>query len=205
LIDWQTLKAKYGITFGACKAIEGMTVPLDEQFPANWTKLKNAGLVRMAYDYGHPVNDPVAEASRFLGYVLDQGSLLPTDLLMLDLETGDGKSQAQVNAWVKAWAAKVTTVTGRKPILYAGHAYMENQTGVGLNGPFSAWWYPRYPDRFVDTTSWPQGMTPILPSPNAWGGPPDFWQFTESFVTSQGKIDANVYDGTLAQLRSING
>jgi len=153
----------------------------------------------MAYHYGHPgTTDPITAADNFLGHV---GPLQPTDLLILDLETGDGKTQAQVNAWVKTWAARVLEVAGRKPVLYCGHAYMENQTGVGLNGPFSAWWYPRYPSSLANVSVWPEAFNPTLPSPNAWGGPPDMWQFSSTFPPG---LDANVYDGTLDQLKAIN-
>jgi GH25 family lysozyme M1 (1,4-beta-N-acetylmuramidase) len=155
----------------------------------------------MAYHYGHPGKEAVASADRFLDYV---GALVPTDLLVLDLETGDGLSQVEVNRWAKVWAGRVQEVAGRKPILYCGHAYQENQTGVGLNGPFSAWWYPRYPSSLANVNVWPEAFNPTLPSPNAWGGPPDFWQFSSTFPSIEGVLDANVYNGTLAQLRAIN-
>jgi GH25 family lysozyme M1 (1,4-beta-N-acetylmuramidase) len=155
----------------------------------------------MAYHYGHPGKEAVASADRFLDYV---GALVPTDLLVLDLETGDGLSQVEVNRWAKVWAGRVQEVAGRKPVLYCGHAYMENQTGVGLNGPYSAWWYPRYPSSLASEIVWPETFNPTLPSPNAWGGPPDFWQFSSTFPSIEGQLDANVYNGTLAQLRAIN-
>jgi hypothetical protein len=136
------------------------------------------------------------------------GDLIDTDLLVLDLETGDQLSQAEVNAWAKAWAARITEQTGRRPVLYCGHAYMENNTGIGLNGPFSAWWYPRYPSAYADTatwpTTWPTEVSPTLPSPNAWGDPPDLWQFSQSFPTGQGPMDANLYNGTVDQLKELN-
>jgi GH25 family lysozyme M1 (1,4-beta-N-acetylmuramidase) len=91
-----------------------------------------------------------------------------------------------------------------RPVLYTGHAYQENNTGVGLNGPYSAWWYPRYPSSLANQIIWPETFNPTLPSPNAWGGPPDFWQFSSTFPSVEGVIDANVYNGTLAQLRAIN-
>jgi hypothetical protein len=81
---------------------------------------------------------------------------------------------------------------------------MENQTGVGLNGPFSAWWYPRYPNAYANEAVWPGEFNPILPSPNAWGGPPDFWQYSSTFPSGQGSLDADVFDGTLAELRAAN-
>jgi len=158
----------------------------------------------MAYHYGHPKADVVQAVDGFVDYVNKQGPLGPTDLLVLDLETGDGLSQASVNAWAKEWAAMVLDSTGRKPVLYCGHAYMENATGVGLNGPFSAWWYPRYPSSLANASVWPETFNPTLPSPNAWGGPPDFWQFSSTFPSVEGVLDANVYQGTLAQLQAIN-
>jgi GH25 family lysozyme M1 (1,4-beta-N-acetylmuramidase) len=195
----------YGITFGACKATEGETFH-DSEFPANWAELgelaANIPFVRMAYHYGHPAKDPDQSAAVFLDYV---HNLEPTDLLVLDLETGDGLSQVQVNAWAKAWAAALRALApSHRPVLYTGHAYMENKTGLGLNGVYGAWWYPRYPSSLANEIIWPEQFNPTLPSPNAWGGPPDWWQFSSTFPSVEGVIDANVYQGTLAQLRAIN-
>ena len=201
-VDWADLKRRYGIAFGACKATEGVTFT-DNQFKANWSKLADIDVVRMAYCFGHPKRDPEATVEFFLNLV---GTLAATDLLVLDLETGDGLPQATINAWAKAWAVHVRKLApGHAPVLYAGAAYMENNTGKGLNGPYGSWWYSRYPNAFVDTTSWPSSLTATLPSPNAWGGPPNFWQFTASFLTPDHVLDANVFNGTLAQLRSLNG
>jgi len=201
-VDWADLKRRYGITFGACKATEGVTVT-DSQFKANWSQLAGIDVVRMAYCYGHPNRDPETTVDFFLNTV---GTLTATDLLTLDLETTDGLSQATVNTWAKAWAAHVHKLApDHDPVLYTSGAYMENDIGKGLNGPYGSWWYPRYPNAYVDTTSWPASLTATLPSPNAWGGPPNFWQFTASFLTPDHVLDANVFDGTLGQLRSLNG
>jgi GH25 family lysozyme M1 (1,4-beta-N-acetylmuramidase) len=201
-VDWADLKRRYGIAFGACKATEGVSL-IDNQFKANWSKLAAIDVVRMAYHYGHPARDPERSADVFLDHIT---RIEPTDLLVLDLETSDGLSQTTVNAWAKAWAAHVRKLApGHSPVLYAGAAYMENDAGKGLNGPYGSWWYPQYPNAYVDTTKWPSHLTARLPSPNAWGGPPDFWQFTASFLTPDHVLDANVYNGTVHQLRSLNG
>jgi len=158
----------------------------------------------MAYHYGHPAYDPVDEADHFLGYAALPAPMLATDVYVLDLETGDGLSQVEVNRWAKVWAGRMQELAGRKPVLYCGHAYMENQTGVGLADYFSAWWYPRYPSSLANAAVWPETFNPTLPSPNAWGGPPDWWQFSSTFPSVEGALDANVYQGTLAQLQAIN-
>lgn len=204
-INWRVLEDAYGITFGAAKATEGVSFR-DSEFPANWAKLAalalDVDLVRMAYHYGHPAGDPTQAAAMFLDYVHD---LQPTDVLVLDLETGDNLTQVQVNAWAKAWAGAVRGLApSHSPVLYCGHAYMENKTGVGLNGPYGAWWYARYPNSLANQVIWPSSFNPTLPSPNAWGGPPDFWQFSSTFPSIEGQLDANVFDGTLAQLKAIN-
>jgi GH25 family lysozyme M1 (1,4-beta-N-acetylmuramidase) len=199
-VDWPALIRQYELSFGACKATEGTTFR-DSQFPHSWAGLADAGLVRMAYHYAHPSQDPELSADVFTNYV---GDLIDTDLLVLDLETGDQLSQAIVNQWARAWAARIRQTTGRRPVLYAGHAYMENDTGVGLNGPFGAWWYPRYPSSYANSATWPVTFNPILPVPNAWGGPPDWWQFSQSFTTAAGPFDADVYAGTLEQLKGLN-
>lgn len=205
-VDWAALEAAYGIDFGGCKATEGTSFR-DSEFPVNWAKLADlamdVGIVRMAYHYGHPARDPDQSAVVFLDYVHD---LEPMDLLVLDLETGDGLSQAEVNQWAKAWAAAVRALApSHSPVLYTGHAYMENQTGVGLNGPYGSWWYARYPSSLANAVIWPATFNPTLPSPNAWGGPPDFWQYSSTFPSIGGQLDANVYNGTLDQLCNLNG
>lgn len=209
-VDWSALDAAYGLDFGACKATED-PCPVhdikarfyDGQFKANWAKLAGIDVVRMAYHFGHPISDPDESAALFLEYVSD---LQPTDLLVLDLEKGDGLTQAVVNNWAKAWAAALRSLApSHSPVLYCGHAYMENQTGAGLNGPFSAWWYPRYPDAYANQVIWPVAFNPTLPAPtNAWGGPPDFWQFSSTFPSIEGALDADVYNGTVDDLRGIN-
>lgn len=204
-IDWSALKAKHGISFGACKATEGTDFQ-DSEFARNWTRLKTAGLVRKAYHFGRPARPVLASADHFVDFV---GPLLPTDILVLDLETGDGLSQALVNKWAKAWQGRVTQRTGRIPEVYMGSAYLSNNTGDGFNQRFSALWYPRYPNVFADRAVWPTSYTPPIPVGSSswtscnWGRRPDFWQFSASFPTSEGKLDANVYNGTLANLHAL--
>ena len=49
-------------------------------------------------------------------------------LCVLDLETTDGKSVEEVNAWAKAWLAHVKAKTGATPIFYSGWYFADTST-----------------------------------------------------------------------------
>jgi GH25 family lysozyme M1 (1,4-beta-N-acetylmuramidase) len=94
--DWATSGADFGIV----KASEGLDYK-DPTFARHWKELDKHKVVRGAYHFGHPANDPVAEADYFLAAVNGQPAK-PGDLLALDLETSDGQSTAHVNAWASS-------------------------------------------------------------------------------------------------------
>jgi len=117
--DWQASPAQFGII----KATEG-TDFRDATFARHWAELAKKGIVRGAYHFAHPANDPIAEAEHFLTMV-NAHPAKPGDLLVLDLETTDGKSVEEVNAWAKAWLAHVRAKTGVKPMIYSGWAFAD--------------------------------------------------------------------------------
>ena len=86
--------------------------------------------MRGAYHFGHPRDNPIAEADFFLS-VVNRQQARPGDLLVLDLESSDGRSVSEVNAWAKAWLARVQTKTGVKPMVYSSWNFA-NTYGAGL-------------------------------------------------------------------------
>lgn len=189
-VDWASLKSRYGITWGAAKATEGTSYK-DSQFAANWRKMKAAGLVRMAYHFAHPGGSASAAAQTFLSYV---GPVDPTDIMVMDMESNPNNlPMLQVRDWLAAWADVVTKETGRKPFLYTGSGYIQNNSTKDLKPHYAAWWFPRY-----SASTWPSSITGY-PSSNNWGGAPDIWQFSQSFA---GSMDANVANMTLADLQT---
>jgi len=190
-VDWAGLKTKYGITWGAAKATEAEG-GRDSRFSANWKGMKDAGLVRMAYSYAHPDNNPVDDAQAFLSYV---GASGPEDIMVMDMEVNDLKLPLlQVRDWLAGWADIVTKATGRKPFLYAGSGWIQNNTTLGLRSHYAAWWFPRY-----TTNTWPTKITGY-PTTNNWGGAPDIWQFSQSFGGKN--MDADVANMTLDDLKT---
>lgn len=174
--DWAASPAQFGII----KASEG-TAFRDKAFARHWAELGKKGIVRGAYHYGHPRNNPIAEAEHFLSVVNSQPAK-PGDLLVLDLETTNGRSVAEVNAWAKAWLSHVEARTGTKPLFYSGWHFADTY-GAGLQD------YPLW----VAHYSKPKGQV----------APPADWKSWTIHQYSDRPIDQNVSALTPDQLRSL--
>ena len=156
-------------------------------------------MVRGAYHFARPeASSAVQQADRFLKFV---NPTEPTDLLVLDLEASD-LTAAQTCAWANAFGDRLRAQSGYSPVLYCG-GYMKLNSYRTLKDHFDTWWYPRYP---IGTarTSWPTSFNPTLPSPNVWGRLPDFWQFSGNWTGNGPAWDANLFDGTVTDLRALN-
>jgi GH25 family lysozyme M1 (1,4-beta-N-acetylmuramidase) len=110
--DWAAVLAS-GVAGGICKATEGLSYR-DPTFPASWAALGQRNAVRGAYHFGHPDQDPVAQADFFLAYVTPLG-LNRTDILVLDLETGTGN----MDAFTWNFLVHVQAKTGITPMFYS--------------------------------------------------------------------------------------
>lgn len=194
--NWGALKARHGLSFAFCKATEGSTWH-DPYFSQNWAGIKTAGLVRGAYHFARTNSSASAQAQRFFSIVQPE----PGDLLALDLEVTTLGAPG-TNAWAIEWADTITRLNGgRQPGIYTG-SYLRNSTGTNFRKHFRFWWFPRYPSGSV-TSTWPSWN----PGANTsyWGDDPDIWQFSGSFNLSGEQTDANLFNGTLDQLRALSG
>ncbi|TXK40675.1 hypothetical protein FR742_14685 [Nonomuraea sp. C10] len=174
--DWEASPAEFGII----KATEG-TGFTDKTFARHWQELDKKGIVRGAYHYAHPRNNPIAEAEHFLSVVNSQPAK-PGDLLVLDLETTNGRSVSEVNAWAKAWLSHVKAKTGVTPLFYSGWHFADTY-GAGLSE------YPLW----VAHYSKPKGEIT----------PPADWKSWTIHQYSDKPIDHNVSALTPDQLRSL--
>ena len=174
--DWEASSAQFGII----KATEGLSFR-DSSFARHWKELADKGIVRGAYHYGHPANDPIAEAEHFLSVVNSQPAK-PGDLLVLDLETTDGRSVAEVNAWAKKWLAHVKAKTGVTPIFYSGW-YFADTYGKGLQD------YPLWVAHYGK----PKGAV----------GTPADWKSWTIHQYSDSPVDQNVANLTPDELRAL--
>ncbi|MBF8192447.1 hypothetical protein ITP53_43560 [Nonomuraea sp. K274] len=174
--NWNASPAKFGII----KATEGTTFR-DKSFARHWQELGKKGIVRGAYHFGHPSNNPIAEADHFLAMVNSQPAKAG-DLLVLDLESADGKSVAEVNAWAKAWLSHVKAKTGVTPMFYSGWNFADTY-GKGLS---------QYP-LWVAQYSKPKGTVT----------PPADWKSWTIHQYSDSPIDQNVSVLTPDELRNL--
>ncbi|MDP9842647.1 glycoside hydrolase family 25 protein [Streptosporangium lutulentum] len=174
--DWNASPAKFGIV----KATEGLHFR-DKAFTRHWRELAKKGIVRGAYHFGHPADNPITEADFFLSVVNSQPAK-PGDLLVLDLETTDGRSVSEVNAWAKAWLARVQAKTGVKPMVYSSWNFA-NTYGAGLS---------QYP-LWVAYYGVPMGDVP----------PPADWKTWTIHQYTETPIDQDVSSLTPDQLRSL--
>ncbi len=199
-IDWPKVRAT-GQRFVFVKATEGETYS-DPTFDDNWLGAKSAGLLRGAYCFFRPKSDPQKQAERFVNYVKsmnDNGELPPA----LDLEAADGQSKDKIIARAKVWLDLVEQALGRRPIIYSGYYFLQDNFSEPGGGP-PAWtkdytlWLSQYPSQYNP------GMQPILP--NGWFKW-TFWQYSETGTVNgiNAKVDLDLFNGTLEELYKFAG
>lgn len=134
---------------------------------ADWAYLKQQGLGRVAYAFGHPAVLPSATVE-LLSSMLDPLGLDDGDGICLDLETTDGLSTATVAAWARATTAAMAHAFGRPCILYSDLAFLEagNVAGCGdcllwVADISSAAGHPRVPAEWKTWTAHQYSWTPL--------------------------------------------
>ncbi len=173
-VNWQAV-AGDGISFAFLKATEGTSFTA-ATFARNWAGVKAAGLIRGAYHFFRPQNDPQAQAEHFLRTVkFEPGDLPP----VLDIEsTGELDAGAIVERMAK-WLAVVETATKRKPIIYT-YANFWKRLGNPLGFSDFPLWIAHY-------TS---AAEPLMPAGwDTW----TVWQYTDSGKVKgiSGGVDTN--------------
>jgi len=187
-IDWDVAHGA-GIDFAFVRASDGMTYR-DPKFAAYWAGARAAGVIRGAYQFFRPAEDPIAQADYMLAQL---GEHQPGDLPpALDVETTGNLAPAEVAAAVQLWIDHVTAAIGRPPVIYAGYYSWQDYTG-NANLTSSPLWHAQY------TTA----PCPNIPTPwTSWS----FWQYssTGTVPSVMGELtDLDVFDGTLADLEAF--
>jgi lysozyme len=199
-IDWPKVRAT-GQRFALIKATEGESYA-DPTFNDDWSGAKLSGLLRGAYCFFHPKQDPKKQADFFLSAIKaqnDNGELPPA----IDLEVTDGLTRDKIIPKVKAWLDEVEQALGRKPMIYSGVSFLETNLSELGGGP-PAWtkdypfWLSWYPSQYVD------GMIPLMP--RGWFQW-NFWQYSENGRLNgiNTKVNLDIFNGTLEQLYTFAG
>jgi GH25 family lysozyme M1 (1,4-beta-N-acetylmuramidase) len=190
-VNWSAVKGA-GYAFGIARVSDG-TGHLDATFDGNWAGISAAGMMRGAYQFFEPGEDPVAQANLVVQKV---GRLGPGDLpVMLDMEITGGQSAATITAHIHAWVNTIQAGTGKVPFIYTGAYFWDGSVGssdfadLALN---VAWYGTNCP-----------GV------PNAWGA--HGWTFHQ--YSSSGQVpgvadnptDLDLFNGSMAALQAFAG
>jgi MYXO-CTERM domain-containing protein len=187
-IDWPTVKDS-GIEYAFIRVSDGLNFH-DSKFAQNWEGAKSAGVLRGAYQFFRPNQDPIAQADLLLSTM---GPLEPGDLPpVIDVEDDDGASPATIANNVALWIDRVQTATGRQPIIYTGRFFWNDfvQTNAFSEYPL---WIAQY--------------GPVCPNlPTAWSE----WLFFQTSGSGSvpgisGAVDTDLFNGSLAQLLEYAG
>jgi lysozyme len=118
---------------------------------ADWAYLKQQGLVRIGYLFGHP-SVSAAETVSFFAEQLDALGVEDGDAVALDHEVTDGLGPAAVSAWAVSVLAGLRTTFARTPLIYTflNFASEGNCAGLGsyplwMSDPSSPAGHPRVP------------------------------------------------------------
>jgi len=199
-IDWAAVKAS-GQSFAFIKATES-TSYTNPYFATDWAQAGAVGLYRGAYHYAKPampLDTAVAQARYFVSRTgsMTGGLDLPG---VLDLEEDGGLSQTDLANWTRTWLAEVTRLTGKKPILYTGYYFWQDEVGnptdIGANYRL---WLPSYPANPESTT-----FRPLVPAGwSTW----TFWQYrSDGRVPGiSGNVDMNRFCCDLGSLGALAG
>jgi lysozyme len=186
-VDWTTAKGT-GLAFAIARISDGSA--LDSQFATNWSGMKNAGLVRGAYQFFEPGESPTAQATIVINAV---GVLGAGDLpVTADMEVTGGQSAATIAANLQTWMAAVKAGTGKAPMIYTAEGFWDGSvasSSFAANPLWAANWGVSCPDT---ATGW-----------SAWS----FWQYSDSGTVSgvPDAVDLDEFNGSLAELQAFAG
>ena len=186
-VDWPSMKGS-GIYFAFARVSDGTN--LDNSFDTNYAGIQTAGMVRGAYQFFEPAQDPVAQANLCLSKI---GSLSPGDLPpVLDVEKTGGQSPSAIISEIQAWVTAVQQATGRTPIIYTSASFWNgsvSSSAFSMNSLWIADWGVQCPNL---PSTWSQ-----------W----QFWQYSDSGSIKGvgGTFDLDEFNGDLFALQAMTG
>lgn len=177
-INWEKatkVRNKVSLKFVFIRATAGVNKK-DEMFNHNWKKAKENNLIRGAYHYYRPDEDPVWQAKQFIKNVtLSKGDFPP----VLDIEK-EAKTipMKKLKQNLKKWLDIVEAHYGVKPIIYTGDDYHNRF----LRQDFEA--YKFWVANYNPSVSYLEDDWLI-------------WQFTDTVIIDgiKGPADLNVWHG----------
>jgi len=193
-VDWNAVHAA-GWEFAVTRIGDGYGG--DSTFTTNWAGIRNAGMIRGAYQFWRATDDQNRLADIVIAAV---GRLGPGDLpVMLDIEGASmqGQSAAFIQSQMNLWLSRVEAGTGKKPLIYTGKYAWDPSVQSAAYGSYALWIAAYGANTGGVPTSCPN--TPM--GWNSWS----FWQYS-SVGTIPGittNVDKNLFNGDLAALQVL--
>jgi GH25 family lysozyme M1 (1,4-beta-N-acetylmuramidase) len=187
VVDWSQVQAS-GKGFAFARVADGLS--LDPNFNANYAGIRAAGMIRGAYQFFEPGQDPVAQANLVISNL---GMFAPGDLPpILDVEVTGGQSPAAIASGVQAWVATIEAALGRPPIIYTSAAFWSANIGSISFGSD-----PLY------IANWGVSCPTLPPGWASWA----FWQYADNgTVPGIGSaVDLDQFNGSLGALQALAG
>ena len=175
--------------FVIARVSDGMSV--DSWFASYWPDIKAHGMVRGAYQYFEPADDPIAQADLLLSKMgpMEPGMLPPT----LDVEATGGLTPAQVEAAVQQWVDHVQAQLGVAPMVYTGNWFWDPSVNSSAQSGSPLW------ESYYCTNCCPK-----IPAPwSNWA----IWQYDDKGTVAgvSGDCDMNLWNGDVASLKAFAG
>lgn len=137
-IDWPRAAAG-GVAFAFARVADGAAF-VDPAFAENWAGMKGAGVMRGAYQFFRPAEDPSAQAQTFVREVQARGGLDAADLPpALDIEVGGGLPASVLRARARAWLVEVEVALGKTPVVYTSPGFWEQLEADATFGRYTLW------------------------------------------------------------------
>jgi GH25 family lysozyme M1 (1,4-beta-N-acetylmuramidase) len=189
-IDWPAVAAT-DIRFAVVRLSDGVGTR-DSQFVRNWQESRRAGLIRGFYQYFRASAGGAAQAQLAVDRLAEAGGFQSSDLPpVLDIETLDGRTAAQVAAEATIWVDAMREATGKEPIIYTGAYFWDDN---------------RLPDSLNTQPLWTANYTtnPCPWTSDSWDRW-TLWQYSDSGTVSgiAGPVDLDYFAGTLDDLQNF--
>jgi lysozyme len=163
---------------------------LDTKFAANWSGIKAAGMIRGAYQFFEPGDDPTTQANIVINAV---GKLGAGDLpVTADMEVTGGEGAATIVAHLKTWIAAVKAGTGKEPMIYTAEGYWNGSVGSTAFSADPLW-----------AANWGVTCPTLATGWSNW----KLWQNADNGSVSgiSGNVDTDEFNGDLAALTAFAG
>jgi len=195
-VNWHRV-AEAGVSFAFAKATEGNSFS-DPGFAANWSGMKDAGIMRGAYHFFRPARPVDAQVDNFVQAVGEIGeSDLPPVLDLEEAPTPHGDEWEDVPSdqrvpLIVSWLDAVENKLGRRPLIYTRRGFVSLELPDPAPLASSLLWIAHYT------------IKPTPDFPKIWSKW-TFWQFSESGSVDgiSGPVDLDRFNGSPADLTSL--